>query len=300
MANSNSAQPGDPILQPGPADGGQLGRDTIAYLERFITIRYNTAPATCNIAQAYARLGNRLAALTGASHRLQAFQANPRALNQVDAALARPIQESDLRADILSLGAVEGVTPATLGMTVMKSGRTTSYTTGVIQVLDASVQVNYGPDRLARFEGQIIASPMSEGGDSGSLALDSPGRRAVGLLFAGSTQATIFNPIQEVLDQLRVQFPQRAPAAKAARQTIAQRALAIKDTYQNSLLQRPNVVGVGVGLQRKGGQRTGKVGLVVLVERKLPKGLLRPEDLIPEEIEGVPVDVKEVGRVDAH
>lgn len=300
LANSNSAQPGDPILQPGPADGGQLGRDTIAYLDRFVTIRYNTAPASCNIARAYAMLGNRLAALTGASHRLQAYQANPHAVNRVDAALARPVQESDLQAEILSLGAVEGAAPAALGMAVMKSGRTTGYTTGVIQVLDASVQVNYGPENVARFDGQIISSPMSQGGDSGSLVLDSSSRRAVGLLFAGSAKATIFNPIQEVLDQLRIEFPRRAPVQAVERQTIAQRALAVKEAYQNSLLQRPNVVGVGVGLQRTGGQRTGQVGLVVMVDHKVPKGLLRPEDTIPEEIEGVPVDVKEVGHIKAN
>lgn len=300
MANSNAASPGDPILQPGPADGGQLGRDTIAYLERFIAIRYTTEPATCNIAQAYARLGNRLAALTGASHRLQAFQSNPRAQNRVDAALARPIQESDLLKEISGVGAVEGTAVAALGMTVMKSGRTTGYTTGTIQVLEASVQVNYGPERIARFDGQIVSSPMSQGGDSGSLVLESPGRRAVGLLFAGSSQATIFNPIQEVLDQLKVEFPTYAPAARPpASQTAAQRALAVKDAYQLSLLKRPNVVGVGVGMKRKGGQRTGQVGLVVLVERKLPKNLLRPEDILPEEIEGVAVDVKEVGRLEA-
>jgi len=170
----------------------------------------------------------------------------------------------------------------------------------VIQVLDASVQVNYGPENVARFDGQIISSPMSQGGDSGSLLLDNSSRRAVGLLFAGSAKATIFNPIQEVLDQLRIEFPRRAPAQPAERQTIAQRALAVKETYQNSLLQRPNVVGVGVGLQRKGGQRTGQVGLVVMVDHKVAKGLLRPEDMIPEEIEGVPVDVKEVGHIKAN
>jgi len=35
LANSNDASPGDPILQPGPADGGQAANDRIGQLERF-------------------------------------------------------------------------------------------------------------------------------------------------------------------------------------------------------------------------------------------------------------------------
>ncbi|MEQ8975381.1 MAG: hypothetical protein RIE73_33970 [Coleofasciculus sp. C1-SOL-03] len=35
LANSNQAQVGDPIIQPGSADGGTIESDTIATLERF-------------------------------------------------------------------------------------------------------------------------------------------------------------------------------------------------------------------------------------------------------------------------
>jgi len=47
---------------------------------------------------------------------------------------------------------------------------------------------------------------MSEGGDSGSLLVAGDSRKAVGLLFAGSNQATIFSPIQAVLDLLQIEF----------------------------------------------------------------------------------------------
>ena len=57
---------------------------------------------------------------------------------------------------------------------------------------------------VAQFENQIVSTPMSQGGDSGSLLVDADSRRAVGLLFAGSSQATVFNPIQTVLDALGV------------------------------------------------------------------------------------------------
>jgi hypothetical protein len=98
---------------------------------------------------------------------------------------------------------VSGTVGASLGMAVRKSGRTTGLTTGQITVLDATVTVSYG-DKTAAYEGQLVSGPMSQPGDSGSLLVESAGLRAVGLLFAGSEQATIFNPIREVLDCLEV------------------------------------------------------------------------------------------------
>ena len=46
---------------------------------------------------------------------------------------------------------------------------------------------------------------MSEAGDSGSLILDEK-NKAVGLLFAGSSKATICNEITNVCDSLNVEF----------------------------------------------------------------------------------------------
>jgi hypothetical protein len=89
-------------------------------------------------------------------------------------------------------------------MGVRKSGRTTGFTTGEVTVLEATVSVSYGPGRTATFENQIVAGPMSQGGDSGSLVVAADSLQAVGLLFAGSEQSTIINPIQAVLDCLEV------------------------------------------------------------------------------------------------
>jgi hypothetical protein len=36
-----------------------------------------------------------------------------------------------------------------------------------------------------------------------------------------------------------------------------------------------------------------------MVSRKVPVELLRPEEVIPEQIDGVPVDVREVGEISA-
>lgn len=45
---------------------------------------------------------------------------------------------------------------------------------------------------------------MSAPGDSGSLLVAGDALRAVGLLFAGSNEATLYNPITTVLDMLEV------------------------------------------------------------------------------------------------
>jgi hypothetical protein len=204
LANSNDASAGDPILQPGAYDGGQLDTDLIGHLERFCALQFNQQPGTCGIADGYAMLGNALARLLGSNHRVTVMEVNPAATNLVDAAVARPVNDADILDEILEIGEVSGTLPGELGMPVRKSGRTTGITTGTITVLDATVDVSYGTGRVARFEDQIVSTAMSQGGDSGSLLAAAGSQQAVGLLFAGSEQTTVFNPIQAVLDCLEV------------------------------------------------------------------------------------------------
>ncbi len=205
LANSNDAEPGDPILQPGTADGGRIDDDHFAQLERFYPIRYNLGPSTCNWADRFVGLGNWTAKALGSKHRVQAFWNDPEADNVVDAALARPLDPSDLNSEILEIGTVTGTQEARLGMPVRKSGRSTGLTTASITVMDATINVYYG-ERIARFEDQLVTPQMSEPGDSGSLLVAGDSLSAVGLLFAGSDQATIHNPIQAVLDRLVVEL----------------------------------------------------------------------------------------------
>ena len=80
---------------------------------------------------------------------------------------------------------------------------TTGLTSGEITQVDATVRVGYGMGNTATFTDQLIAGPMSSGGDSGSAVLDEDDR-VVGLLFAGSAQTTVMNRIQNVLDALNV------------------------------------------------------------------------------------------------
>lgn len=206
IANSNDADPGDQVLQPGPIDGGSPDVDTIAHLERFCPIEFATEPGKCDIADTYASLGNAIAGLLGSKHRVNAQQSDPQAVNLVDAAVAKPINDSDVLDEILEIGTIEGSEEGFLGMSIRKSGRTTRFTTSQINLIHATVDINYGSDRTARFENQLVSGPMSQGGDSGSLLVAGDSLHAVGLLFAGSNQSTIFNPIQDVLDCLEVEI----------------------------------------------------------------------------------------------
>ena len=75
---------------------------------------------------------------------------------------------------------------------------------------------------------------------------------------------------------------------------------AVKQTYESQLMGMANVVGVGIGFRTCQGVRTNNPALVVMVSRKIPPELLQPEERIPAEIDGVPVDVQEVGRFTAN
>ena len=191
IANSNEAQLGDAILQPGPHDGG-TGADQIGTLEEFIPVGFSGSTPGCSPLAFLMRLF-RPSALV-----------NEPGNNTVDCAIARPLSDDLVNPDILNIGIPTGVGTAALGTQVQKSGRTTGLTTDQITQIDVTVSVDYG-GKLATFTNQLMAGGMSQGGDSGSVVLDMD-KQVVGLLFAGSTNTTIINPIQFVLDALQVQL----------------------------------------------------------------------------------------------
>lgn len=204
LANSNESTLGDPILQPGPADGGKLARDEIGTLLDFIPIDFGQDDGSCPFAEGYSKIGNFLAGLVGSKHKVKSYIYNPQAVNLVDAAVALPYNYSDLDSAILDIGFVSGTEEAYLGMEVHKTGRTTEHTDGKITLIGATIQVGYGGSKVATFENQLVSGYMSRGGDSGSLLVSKESNKAVGLLFAGSDQATIYNPIQYVIDALGI------------------------------------------------------------------------------------------------
>ncbi|MBN2013263.1 hypothetical protein JW960_28290 [candidate division KSB1 bacterium] len=213
MANSNDAFKGDDILQPGAVDGGRRPDDVIAKLERFIRIDMGSGDddggggddGTCPFANLAAGFMNLFAKGVGSQHRLVAKKLAATA-NLVDAALAKPVNTSIISDEIVDIGKITGVVQAELGMSVRKSGRTTAFTTGTIDVLGAAIDVSYGASKVAHFEEQIITSAMSQPGDSGSLLVHGSENKAVGLLFAGSDTVTIHCPIETVMSLLNFTF----------------------------------------------------------------------------------------------
>src|SRR3989304_5844041 len=57
--------------------------------------------------------------------------------------------------------------------------------------------------------------------------------------------------------------------------------------------------GGGGGRRLRRGEPTGEVALVVMVNKKVPDAELAPHELIPKELDGIPVDVLEVGDLRA-
>jgi hypothetical protein len=204
LANSNAAQNGDAIWQPGKYDGG-TSADQIATLERFIPIGFpggtptpTPEPGGCSPLAAIMKYFQSQPSSTPKA------QINEPGNNTVDCALAKPLSADLVSPDILNIGVPIGVGTATLGTSLQKMGRTTGYTTGQITQLDVTVSVDYG-GKIATFRNQLMAGAMSQGGDSGSAVLDM-NKRVVGLLFAGSDTTTIMNPVQLALDALEVQL----------------------------------------------------------------------------------------------
>lgn len=174
LADVNQGEKGDLILQPGPVDGGVFPADAVATLERFEPIVF------------------------GAS-----------GYNLVDAAVARPSHSRNVTASIIGALIPRGVDQAFFGTPVIKAGRTTQITSGFVFMVNATVNVGFGPGLSAQFRHQIITTAMSAGGDSGSLLMDN-NLNAVGLLFAGSFLVTIHNHIADVETALGVR-PVTAP-----------------------------------------------------------------------------------------
>jgi hypothetical protein len=182
LANSNAAALGDPIVQPGPYDGGKAPQDTIAILERFVPINFSGGNNLVDAATGWAwpdRVRKELVYVNGGK---------------------------------LIYFTVGGTPVAAVpGLAVGKTGRTTQLRSGRVTAIGVTVNVNYGGGRVARFVNQIAirsaSGDFSQGGDSGSLIWTWDSRRApVGLLFAGGGGTTFANRIGDVLGALDIQL----------------------------------------------------------------------------------------------
>jgi hypothetical protein len=201
LANSNDAQIGDLIIQPGPHDGGDIN-DAIASLSEFIPIHFLGEDTDCGFSKAVALSFNKISSLFGRKTRMRAIVPHADS-NLVDAAIAMPLSTQYIDDIVLEIGKIEGtILDPFLSMPIQKVGRTTGLTSGEIIQTDVVVQVSYGNGKIAIFQDQLMGPNMSAGGDSGSLVVSD--NKAVGLLFAGSDTSTILSPIEHVLNALNI------------------------------------------------------------------------------------------------
>nr|MBN1228708.1 hypothetical protein [Anaerolineae bacterium] len=198
----NQALEGDPIYQPAPGDGGREA-DRIGVLAEYMPLQFMDISDQGDGGASPGGCAEQISTL------MRFFRPSlPPAplgpvLNCVDAALVLPDAGVDIDPRIVDVGGAPlGTIPPALGMKVIKSGRTTGLTQGLIMQVDVTVDVKYA-GRTARFANQIMTAPLSRPGDSGSLVLDYE-RNAVGLLFSGSDLISVINPIQAVLDAFQI------------------------------------------------------------------------------------------------
>ncbi len=74
---------------------------------------------------------------------------------------------------------------------------------------------------------------------------------------------------------------------------------AMIEAHTDHLMSHANVVGVGVGLRQVAGEYTDEKAIVVMVTKKMPIAQLGEDDILPTEIEDIPIDVQEMGMFSA-
>jgi len=164
IAAVNLAEIGDPIIQPGRADGGRVPDDVIGELSGFCEIK--PEPFENKIDFAYA-------------------EADPKLVENLIFQTRPGVREVPPKLYLAELKP---------RLAVFKSGRTTGITRGEILFTDAEIVVFYPWIGLARVVDVVavraIDPRFAQPGDSGSLVL-TPDGKAVGLLFAGSREGLI-------------------------------------------------------------------------------------------------------------
>ena len=259
LARSDLAVPGENIIQPGLVDStcGQGPFTIIANLTQFYNLETGTAP-------------------------------------KIDAAIAQGVPNGlDPNGNILFLGtttdannvpvpgpphAGSGVAVA-VGRPVAKSGRATGLTCSTVLATNVTTSVQYrkgcgsGPTFGETFTGQVdvAGGSFSAPGDSGSLVVTQDTADPVALLFAGSDQDTVGNPVSQVLNffasggnaltfvgggphpVIGCTLPVKpasamltVPAATASAEGL-QGAIAVRDAHAPELFAHPEVQAVGVG-----------------------------------------------------
>ncbi|HWP41642.1 MAG TPA: hypothetical protein VNO14_00305 [Blastocatellia bacterium] len=239
------------------------------------------------------------------------FTVAPPLSQNVDCAIAqlRPGQ-MDGTGFIEDIGTISStVQNPAIGLAVQKSGRTTGHTTGTISSINTTVSVRYpkkcgsGGGTVFTFVNQVVVggSSFSAGGDSGSLIVTNTGDgcapRPVALLFAGSSTATIGNPVGQVLSRLSASLgrtvsfvgsacasaPELGLRAEGLSRQDIERVSMVKERNENRIMSQPSVIGMGVGVSD---ENPAEAVIVVYVNQHSGT-----RSRLPENIDGVRVKV---------
>lgn len=73
----------------------------------------------------------------------------------------------------------------------------------------------------------------------------------------------------------------------------------IKEKYEAELMKKQGVVGCAIGYKNTNGKKTNRLSIICYVKKKKSKEKLKKKDIIPEEIESIPIDVVESGEFQA-
>ena len=207
FANSNDTNVPENILQPGPYDGGVENGDTFATLVDYEPILFDGSA------------------------------------NIMDAALAISDPDS-LSTSTPSDGygmPAQSIVSASPDLAVKKYGRTTGFTQGNVNAINATVNVCYegaaSCTKLATFVGQVVITPgtFSAGGDSGSLIVTQNGNNPVALLFAGSSSYTIGSPIEPILSRFGVSIDSQTTPPPSNEFTLATSGYKVKGFHNIDL-----------------------------------------------------------------
>jgi len=283
LARTDQALAGESIIQPGLIDSncGQGANNIVGTLTQFYNLETGPSP-------------------------------------KIDAAIAQVAQNAvDPSGNILYLGSASDAnnvpvpgppaagaglpeTAALLSRAVAKSGRTTGLTCSTILSVSTTTSVQYqkvcatGPTFNETFNNQVAVTggAFSAPGDSGSLIVTQDTAEAVALLFGGSDQETVGNPVGAVLNFFQsgsnamtfvggakhavigCSLP-TAPASatlhvplSAIAKEAMQRAAAVGDANAPALMAYPEVEAVGVGASL---DNPGEAAIVLFVARGQPR-----------------------------
>jgi endonuclease G len=135
-------------------------------------------------------------------------------LRGVDAAVAELTDARPMLNEQVGLGAVRGVAAPRIDMHVVKCGRSSGITEGIISGLSGEYPTTYG-GFSAKIQHVVHIRPLrfgdevSRGGDSGSWWLDKATNQVVGLHFAGDDEPeyALAIAMPQVLEALQVDLP---------------------------------------------------------------------------------------------